>query len=125
MSVSAVMLCVLIPPPLCHLKAFHRPGVTLVLPSCPVRYARKGERTTVSYRDAARNGKPKACASCLTRTGLIHTVKAFTEVQQVFGINADPVVTYLYKGLFIFRLCAHYDMTSGITVFNGIVEQHQ
>src|SRR5205085_845242 len=93
---------------------------------CPLlANAGEGEPAFMSSRDAPVNRESEACASCLARAGLVHPVKAFAQVRQVFGGNADPCVTYLQERLVISRRREQGNTTTGSVIFDGIVEYHQ
>ena len=79
----------------------------------------------MSSSDAPGNGESQACASCLARAGLVHAVKAFAQVRQVFGRDTDPAVTDLQEGLFLARVRAHGYTTSAPVIFDGVIQQHQ
>ncbi len=64
-----------------------------------IRDARKPQGAPMRPGDAVHNGEPEACASCLTRAGLVDSVEAFTQVRQVLAGNADPSVLYLQERL--------------------------
>ena len=73
--------------------------------------------------DPAHNMKAEARSSGFAGTRLIHPVKTFKDMLQMFGAHPDSIVFNTYGSLAAMMLCRHKHMTAVACIFNCIFNQ--